>query len=344
VDDFRHEEPTLAEARAAAEWLTGGYWTTQVVYVMAKLGLADQLAEGPRTVDALAAATGAHAPTLSRLLRALAGLGLVREGADGRFEATKLGRCFATGTPGSLRGRAILSGETFYTAWGALLHSVRTGLPAFDHQFGAPSYEYLGRHPDIAAVFNETMASATSLAAEALAAAHDFGGATSVVDVGGGTGALLTRILRANPHLRGVLFDLPEVALAAEGLLSDAGVEERCRVVAGDFFADELPPGGDVYVLSWIIHNWDDERSVALLRNCRRAMADDARLLLVERVLPPGDEPSPVALWDLHMLVMTTGRERTEEEFRVLLAAADLELTNVVGTDGPRCVIEASPR
>jgi SAM-dependent methyltransferase len=344
VDDLRPDEPTLAEARAAVEWLTGGYWTTQVVYVMAKLGLADHLADGPRHVDDLAAATGAHAPTLSRLLRALVGLGLAREGADGRFEATILGRCLATGTPGSLRGRAILSGEIFYTAWGALLHSVLTGVPAFDHQFGAPSYEYLGRHPDVAAVFNETMASATSLAADALATVYDFGGATTVVDVGGGSGALLARILRAGPHLRGILFDLPEVAPAADGVLVGAGVADRCRVVAGDFFADELPADGDVYVLSWIIHNWDDERSVALLRNCRRAMAHDAHLLLVERVLPPDDEPSPLALWDLHMLVMTTGRERTEDEFRTLLAAADLELTQVVETDGPRCVIEASPR
>ena len=176
-----------------------------------------------------------------------------------------------------------------------------------------------------------------------MAAAYDFSRCTTVVDVGGGAGAFLDGILEANPQLRGVVFDLPSVAPAAEELLAASGVVDRCQVVGGDFF-ESVPGAGDVYILSWVIHDWDDERSVAILKNCRAAMADDAKLLVFEAVIPPGDGPSFAKLYDLHMLVLSGGRERTESEFRALLAAADIELMRIIPTDVPRSLIEAAPR
>jgi hypothetical protein len=341
--ESRDGEMGVAEARATVQQMTNGYWTTQIVYAAAKLGIVDLLADGPQGVETLAGATGTHAPSLYRLMRALAGLGLVRESVGGEFETTILGRCLATGSPGALRARAILNGEAWYTAWGGLLQSVRSGETAFDHVAGMPFFEHLAANPQTAAVFNEAMASATEGAGGAVANAYDFSRSTTVVDVGGGTGALLAGILRANPHLRGVLFDRADVAAAAGGLLARAGVADRCEVAAGDFF-EAVPGGGDVYVLSWVIHDWDDERSVAIMKNCRRAMGDDARLLVIEQVIPPGNEPSLAKLYDLHMLVLSGGRERTENEYRTLLAAADLELVRTIPTDVPRSVIEAMPR
>ena len=242
-----------------------------------------------------------------------------------------------------MRARAILNGEDWYTAWGGLLESVRTGETAFDRLFGMPAFAYFAANPEAAATFNETMASATEAAAGAVADAYDFAEAGTVVDVGGGIGAFLAGILRAYPRARGVLFDRPNVIGAAGGFLTTAGVADRCEAVAGDFF-ETVPTDGDIYILSWILHDWDDDRCVAILRNIRRAMADGARLLVAEQVIPPGNQPSLSKLYDLHMLVMTGGRERREDEYRALLAQAGLNLTRIIPTDVPRSIIEALPR
>jgi hypothetical protein len=332
-----------AQAQAVLQQMTNGYWATQIIYVAAKLGIADLLNSGPLGIQALAESTETHGPSLYRLMRALASLGVVREREAGDYETTALGRCLVRGSPGALQARAILNGEEWYAAWGGLLQSVRTGETAFDHIVGKPFFEHLAANAKSASVFNEAMASSTEGAARAVADAYDFSRFKTIVDVGGGTGAFLAGILQANPHARGVLFDQPNVAAAAGGLLTSAGVADRCDVVGGDFF-EAVPGGGDVYMLSWIIHDWDDDRSVAILKNCRRAMAHDARLLVIEQVIPPGNEASLSKLYDLHMLVLSGGRERREDEYRDLLAASDLQLARVIPTDVPRSVIEALPR
>jgi hypothetical protein len=333
----------VAQARAVLQEMTNGYWATQIIYVAAKLGIADLLSSGPLGIQALAESTETHAPSLYRLMRALAGVGVVRENEEGDYETTPLGRCLVRGSPGALRARSILNGEEWYAAWGGLLQSVRTGETAFDHIVGKPFFEHLAANPKSAAVFNEAMASSTEGAARAVANAYDFSPFRTIVDVGGGTGAFLAGILHANPQARGVLFDQPNVVATAGGLLTSAGVADRCNVVGGDFF-EAVPGGGDVYMLSWIIHDWDDDRSVAILKNCRRAMAHDARLLVIEQVIPPGNEASLSKLYDLHMLVLSGGRERREDEYRDLLAASDLQLARIIPTDVPRSVIEALPR
>jgi hypothetical protein len=333
----------VAQAQAALQQMTNGYWATQIVYVAAKLGIADVLKDGPRSIQMLAQATETHAPSLYRLMRALAGLGVFRENENGEYEATALGRCLASGSPGALRARAILNGEEWYAGWGGLLQSVRTGETAFDRIVGMSFFEHLAANADTAVVFNEAMASSTESAARAVADAYDFSRFETIVDVGGGTGAFLAGILQANPRARGILFDRPNVVGGARKLLSSAGVADRCEVVAGDFF-ETVPGGGDVYILSWIIHDWDDDRGIAILKNCRRAMADDARLLVIEQVIPPGNQPSLSKFYDLHMLVLSGGRERREDEYRALLAAADLQLARIIPTEVPRSVIEALPR
>jgi O-methyltransferase/methyltransferase family protein len=333
----------VAQAQAALQQMTNGYWTTQIIYVAAKLGIADALEDGPQGLDALAQATRTHAPSLYRLMRALAGLGVFVENQDGAYATTTLGRCLVSGSPGALRARAILNGEDWYRGWGGLLHSVRTGETAFDHIAGRPFFEHLAANPETASVFNEAMASATEGAAGAVADAYDFSRCRTIVDVGGGTGAFLAGILKANPQARGVLFDRPNVIAAAGGLLTGVGVADRCDLLRGDFF-EAVPSGGDLYILSWIIHDWDDDRSVAILKNCRRAMRDDARLLVIEQVVPPGNQASLSKLYDLHMLALSGGRERRKDEYRALLAAADLELARIIPTAVPRSVIEALPR
>lgn len=342
----RSDEPQgedVAQAQATVQQMTNGYWTTQIIYVAAKLGIPDLLQEGPKGIEALARDTGTHAPSLYRLMRALAGLGVFRENERGEYEATNLGRCLVSGSPGALRARAILNGEDWYRGWGGLLHSVRTGQTAFDHLYGMQWFDHMAGNPEVAAVFSEAMASATEGAARAVAEAYDSSGCRTIVDVGGGTGAFLAEILKANPHARGILFDRAHVVERAGGTLAGAGVADRCGVVAGDFF-EAVPGGGDCYILSWIVHDWDDERSVAILKNCRRAMAADARLLVLEQVIPPGNEPSLSKLYDLHMLALSGGRERREDEYRALLEAADLRLARIIPTAVPRSVIEAFPR
>ena len=339
----RHPEHVgQAEAQAALQQMTNGYWVTQIIYVAARLGIADLLDDRPRAIDMLAKDTGTHEPSLHRLMRALTGLGVFRQAENGEYQNTALGCCLVTGSPGALRARAVLSGEEWYQGWGRLLETVQTGQTAFNRVFGRPFFEYLTANAEAAAVFNEAMASTTESAARAVSAAYDFSWANVLVDVGGGTGAFLGTILEANPQARGILFDQQDVAAAAGALLAGSGVADRLEVIGGDFF-DAVPSGADAYILSWVIHDWDDDRSISILKNCRRAVARDGRVLVIELVIPPGNEASLGKLYDIHMLALTGGRERREDEYRNLLAAADLRLTRVIPTGVPRSIIEAVP-
>jgi hypothetical protein len=314
--------------------LINGFMASQAVHVAAKLGVADLLADGAKTAEALARQTETHEPSLHRLLRALASLGLLEEVEPARFVLTALGAQLRTAAPGSLRNRALLfGGDRSWRSWGELLHSVRTGESGMQHLYGMGSFEYLAAHPQQAEIFNEAMAEITRQVARAVVRACDFSHFRTIVDIGGGNGTLIAAILGAEPKLRGIVFDLPSGNAGAPRQLEAAGVAERCEVIAGDFFRS-VPPSADAYVLKNIIHDWDDERSVAILKNCRKGISADGKLLLIERVMPARMDASQirqqVAMIDIHMLVLAGGRERTEAEYQALFAAAGFELARIL--------------
>jgi SAM-dependent methyltransferase len=320
--------------------LISGFWISRGIYITAKLGLADLMASGPKTATELAAATETHPPSLFRVLRALASVGIVTQDAQNRFGDTPLLQTLRSDTPGSLRALAMTElGEEHYPAWGELLHSVRTGEIAFDHAFGMDVWKYLSQHPDNAQIFNDAMSGMTAQANEALHAAYDFAGVGTLMDIGGGHGGLITSILRRNPEMRGTLFDSPQVIEGAKSLVAESDVAGRCELVSGSFF-ESVPAGADAHILKWIIHDWDDEKSVAILKNCHRALGENGKLILVEAVVPAGHEPHFSKFIDLNMLVMTGGRERTEAEFRDLFERSGFQLTRVVPTESPFSVIE----
>ena len=321
-----------------------GFWLSRCVYIAAKLGLADLLQDGSKTPAELAVLTGTHAPALYRVLRALASNGWLQEDSDGRFGMTALTAGLQTGAPGSLRALATTElGEEHYPAWGNLLFSVRTGELAFDDVFGMPNWQYWAGHPEHADIFNRAMSEMTAIIEPAVLSICDFTGAKTIVDVGGGRGTLISSILRAYPDARGIVVDLPHVIEQGRQLIATNGLQDRCELVGGDFFK-QVPSGGDVYLLKWVIHDWDDAKATAILKNCHAAMPAHARLLLIEAPLPPANDPSLHKLMDVNMLVMTGGRERTEAEYRTLLDAAGFELTRVTVTPLELGVLEASRR
>lgn len=319
-----------------------GFWISQAIYVAARLGLADQLAAGPHTADEIAAAVGASPRELYRLLRLLAGLGIFVEDEQARFALTPLAETLRRDTAGSLQAMAIMYGEEIYRAWGNLRHTVQTSETAFDHLFGRSHFAYLEAHPEAAAIYNQAMRSFSTGETAAILAAYDFSWATEIVDVGGGQGGFLAAILSTNPHLRGTLFELPAVASGAESYLAEAGLTDRCRAVSGDFLV-ELPAGGDLYLLKNILLNWDDAQSITILQNCRQAMAAEGRLLIIEAMIAPRNEPSFSKLLDLHMMVVTGGHGRTKAELNELFHKAGFTLSNVIATSSPAWVIEGMP-
>jgi 2-polyprenyl-3-methyl-5-hydroxy-6-metoxy-1,4-benzoquinol methylase len=257
-----------------------------------------------------------------------------------RFSLTPLGATLRTDVPGSLRFIVIEElGENHYPAWEKLPYSLNSGATAFNHVYGKSKWEYMTEHADEARIFDQAMASFGGVAAAAVVEAYDFSASKRVVDVGGGNGSLLAAILKANPQVRGVLLDVPHVVEAARRYLESEGVISRCEVVGADFF--HLVAPADMYVLRWILHDWDDERSVAILKNCRNAMSVGGKLLLVEAVLKPGRATTFAKFVDLNMLVMTGGRERTEAEYTNLLSAAGLKFIRIIPTHTEMSVIEA---
>lgn len=317
-----------------------GYRISQALAVAAKLGIADALADGPRNVHDLARRTGADPGALYRVLRLLAGEGVFAESTGQIFELTPLAQPLRQDAAGSLRARAIFDGAAAcWSPWGNLLHSVMTGEPSFERTFGMSIFEHLRSDPDVAAAFDAVMSEQSGPEAQAVAAAYEFAGRPSIVDVGGGQGVLLSTILQAHPEARGVLFDQPRVVAGAAPRLQGAGVVERCETVGGSFF-EAVPEGGDAYLLKHVLQDWDDARCITILRNCGRAMSTDARLLVIEALVAPGNTPDYGRFLDVNMLVLSGGRERTEEEYRGLFDAAGLQLSRVVPTPSHLHLIE----
>lgn len=316
-----------------------GFWVSRCVYIAAKLGIADLLKDGPQTAEELADASGAHAPSLFRVLRALAAVDVLTQSDDNRFGNTPMSETLIDG-PSSLRWFAMTElGEEHYPAWGELMHSVRTGEIAFDKAFGEPVWEFFGKHAENARIFNNAMSGMTAQAEAALHAAYKFEGMKTIMDVGGGHGGLIRSILERNPDMRGILFDSPQVIAGAQPKLAAAGIANRCQVVGGNFF-ESVPEGADAITMKWIIHDWNDQQSIAIMKNCARALPPNGKLILIEAVVPPGDEMHFAKFIDLNMLVMTGGKERTAEEFRQLYEAAGFKLTRIVATESPFSVIE----
>jgi hypothetical protein len=322
--------------------LTTGGWVAQMIAVAARLRIADLLQDGPRQPDDLARAAEVDPDALYRLLRALASVGIFAEAADGRFQLTPLADCLRTGVPGSMRSWALAVMEDhFLRMWQELLYSVKTGRPAYDHVHGMGLFDYFSQHPDIGKTFDEAMTSLSSTEVPAVIRGYDFSGIRKLVDVAGGHGSLLCAALKANAAMRGALFDMPSVVPGSRSTIEAEGLAGRCEVVGGDMF-QSLPAGGDAYMMKHIIHDWDDERSIQILKNCRSAMTPDGKILIVETVIKPGNDPDFFKLLDIAMLTIS-GRERTEEQFRALLGRAGLRLTRVVPTESALSVVEAVP-
>jgi hypothetical protein len=311
--------------------LIGGYRISQAIYVVVEIGIPDSLAAGPKTCDELATETKTHSPTLYRILRFLAGVGLFNEVGPHKFELTPLGSTLRADLPGSgnMAARLWLS-ESHWSPWAGLIHSVRTGETAFDHIHGMGVFQYLEKNAELAAVFNATMTASSARSGTAAVERYDFSGLRKVVDVGGGHGFFLAAILKSNPTLRGVLFDLPDVVAGASQTLKNSGVEDRCEIIGGSFF-EALPTGGDIYVLRQIIHDWDDNRALGILRNCRAAMPETGKVLVIERAIAPQHRKAMRVLHiDLEMLVNLGGMERTDAEYRSLFENAGFRLTSIV--------------
>ena len=322
--------------------LLTGYWLSQAVYVAAKLGIADLVNHGPKAADDLARSTGVHARSLYRLLRALASVGVFAEDADGRFRLTPPAACLVSDAPDSQRPAAIMMGEEHYRCWTDLLYSVETGQTAFEHVYGEPVFDYLATHPHPAKVFDGAMTAVHGAETGAMLAVYDFSPVGTLVDVGGGNGTLLTAVLKKYRSMRGILFDRPDVIERARANLKAAGLDQRCQAVAGSFF-DSVPPGGDAYLMRHILHDWDDDQCLTILRNCRKVMPKAGRLLVIESVIPPGNEPFFGKLLDVNMLVIPGGMERTASEYRDLFARAGFALSRTVPTDREVSVIEGQP-
>ncbi|NNG02024.1 MAG: methyltransferase [Desulfobacteraceae bacterium] len=312
-------------------------WIGKPIYAAAELGIADLLADGPLSINTLAETTRTHAPSLFRLMRALAGVGIFAQGEDGRFALTPTAECLKTG---KLRSAAILfNAEWSDRAWARLLDNLKTGEAAFEIAYGQPLTEWLARNPDAAAVFDDANAVRAVQSHRVIVKAIDFSIHNHVVDIGGGTGALMTEILKANPHLTGMVADVAPVVEKAAMLIRQKELTARCEAVVCDFFK-AVPANADAYILSNILHDWPDDQCRTILTNCRDTMARNSTLYVIEMIVPSGNTPSIAKLLDLEMLVMTGGRERTQEEFRDLLSDAGLMISVFHHTPDTISIIE----
>jgi hypothetical protein len=332
---------SLPPAQQLGQIITG-YWQSQAVYVAAELGIADLLRGGPRPVDELADATQTDPDALFRLLRALASIGVFTETTPRSFGLTPMAEMLRSDAPQSMRSLARMAGGEQFQAWADLLYSVRTGKTAFDHRFGMPVFDFLAANPEQAQIFDGAMVGIHGRETAAVIAAYDFAPIKVLADIGGGNGSNLSAILQAKPAMRGILFDLPHVVERARTAIESAGVAARCQLAGGSFFED-VPAGADAYLMRHIIHDWDDDKSQTILRCIRRQIPAEGRLLIVESVIPPGNEPFSAKFLDLTMLAIPGGKERTREEYDALLSSTGFRLARIVPTTTEISVIESVP-
>ncbi|WP_338868080.1 methyltransferase [Spirosoma sp. SC4-14] len=322
--------------------LIAGFWSSQIIYVIARLGIADVFREGPQTAETVALQTNTHGPSIYRLLRAATSIGLFVGNQNKTFTITGLGKTLMTDSPGSHRDFAIAElGQEHYQGWGNLAYSIQTGTVAFQALSGQNVWDYYKDHPNDGQRFIMAMSNLSNSFNPAITHSYDFSQFDTVVDVGGAGGTLLCGILRDNPATKGVVFDLPHVVDHATTYIQEQGLSDRCRILPGDFF-DRIPTDGDAYLLKFIIHDWNDEQAVNILKNCYQAMPDHARLLLIESVIPNSNEPNFGKLLDINMLVMTGGMERDADQYGQLLTKAGFHIRQIIPTPSPLQIIECS--
>ena len=318
-----------------------GATITQVMRAAAELGIADQLADGPKTAEQVSAQLGTHAPSLHRLMRTLASLGILKQVTEHQYALTLLGDALRTDAPGGGRATLLTLGSEWWNRMmEELPYSVRTGKSGFEKALGMPIFEWLAQSPERASMFSETMVGFHGAEPPAVAAAYDFSQFKTIVDVGGATGNLLTTILGAHPGPQGILFDMPHVVRDAPALIQSRGLSDRVKIESGSFF-EGVPHAADAYLLSHVIHDWSEEQCLTILRHCHRAMMPGSKLLLVEMVLPEGEAPHPGKTLDIVMLVGPGGQERTAPEYAALLRKAGFQVTSVVPTASPVSIVEA---
>jgi len=339
----RRKQTTRANPGAALFQMVIGKWISQALATVVKFEIPDQLSKGPRRCSDLAREAGVSEEGLYRLLRALASVGVCAESADRRFKLTRMGQLLRSNHPESLAGIARFIGhDSTWRPWGELDFSVKTGLPAFDHVFGTSIFEYYSKNSDAAAIFDGAMTSISMTEARAAAAAYDFKGVEVLMDVAGGHGQLLATVLGRHKKMRGVLFELPHVAIGAAATFTRAGITGRVRIESGDFFK-ELPSGADAIIMKHIIHDWDDDSARRILEACHRALGESGKVLIVDPVVPTGNTPHYGKLLDLEMLVLTPrGRERTKSQFAELLRGAGFRVSRIIATKGPLSIVEGS--
>ncbi|MEO7445290.1 MAG: methyltransferase [Ferruginibacter sp.] len=317
-----------------------GFAASRAIGVSAELHIADLLKDGPKTAEELAQQAGVHARSLYRLLRACASIGVFAEDNEKKFSLTPLAEPLLSDAPGSLRAFAeMISCDWQFQTWAELPYSIKTGKPSFDKVHGKTSFDYFWSNEKAGKQFNDAMTSNSAFSSVAVVNAYDFSSLSTLVDVGGGHGFLLASILAKNPNLKGVLYDTTAIVAAAGKLLKEHGVTAQCETVGGDFFAS-VPAGGDAYIMKHIIHDWNDEQCITLLQNCKKAMNNGGKVLVVEMVVPEGNEPSPAKFLDLQMLQYLPGCERTEKEYAALFQQAGLTLTRIIPTMSPFSIIE----
>lgn len=332
---------TEASPHQQLDKMITGYWVSQAIYAAAKFNIAEHLNDGPKSVEELAQITSTDTDALYRLLRALASVGIFAEGESRQFSLTPMAEPLRSDVPGSKRALALMAGDEQFRTWAEIDYSIQTGKIAFEKVFGKPIFDYLGENPDKARIFDAAMTGIHGRESNVILEAYDFSGFGVLADIGGGNGSLMSEMLQKHTAMKGILFDLPHVVEHAKDNIESAGVSDRCDVVGGNFF-EAVPEGADAYLMRHIIHDWDDAKSLTILRNCHRVMPAESKLLLVESVIPSGNEPFGGKFLDLVMLLIPGGKERTEEEYRALLSKAGFQLSRIVPTETEVSIIEAT--